>query len=50
MLENRPEWSKVTSAGIFRVPAKGGRFDCHFHDKAKGHPVPAKALPEDFPT
>jgi len=22
----------VTSAGIFRVPAAGGRFDCHFHD------------------
>jgi len=34
MLEqnNRPEWSKVTSAGIFRVPATNGRFDCHYHD------------------
>lgn len=29
---NRPEWSQVTSAGIFRVPAAGGRFDCHYHD------------------
>jgi mannose-6-phosphate isomerase-like protein (cupin superfamily) len=29
---NRPEWSSVTSAGIFRVPTKDGRFDCHFHD------------------
>jgi mannose-6-phosphate isomerase-like protein (cupin superfamily) len=29
---NRPEWSRVTSAGIFRVPAAGGRFDCHYHD------------------
>ncbi len=28
---NRPEWCKVTSAGIFRVP-RGGRFDCHYHD------------------
>ena len=115
---NRPKWSGVTSAGIFRVPADGGRFDCHFHDcheywlickgkakilsedqafyvksgdiactragdehdvlevyedleafwfedatpeggrighlhrddqKAKGHPVPAHPLPEDFP-
>jgi mannose-6-phosphate isomerase-like protein (cupin superfamily) len=34
MLEkgNRPEWSLVTSAGIFRVPTVGGTFDCHFHD------------------
>jgi len=115
---SRPEWCKVTSAGIFRVFTKGGRFDCHFHDcdeywlvfkgkakvmtegrefyvkpgdivctkaddehdllevyedleafwfedetpeggrtghlhrddeKAKGHPVPAKSLPPDFP-
>jgi len=30
--DNRPEWSDVTSAGIFRVPAKGGRFDHHYHD------------------
>jgi len=29
---NRPEWSGVTSAGIFRVPTAGGRFDCHYHD------------------
>lgn len=29
---NRPEWSDVTSAGIFRVPTVGGRFDCHYHD------------------
>ena len=29
---NRPEWSCVTSAGIFRVLADGGRFDCHYHD------------------
>lgn len=29
---NRPEWSKVTSAGIFGVPRENGRFDCHFHD------------------
>ena len=29
---NRPEWSSVTSAGIFRVPKEGGRFDCHYHD------------------
>ena len=29
---NRPEWSSVTSAGVFRVSAEGGRFDCHFHD------------------
>lgn len=117
--KNRPEWSRVTSAGIFRVSTDGGRFDCHFHDcheywlifkgkakvlsegqayyvrpgdivctkagdehdvlevyedleafwfedatpeggrighlhrdemKAKGHPVPAKAIPEDFAT
>jgi len=29
---NRPEWSRVTSAGTFRVPCAGGRFDCHYHD------------------
>jgi hypothetical protein len=29
---NRPDWCSVTSAGIFRVPATGGRFDRHFHD------------------
>ena len=29
---NRPEWSKVTSAGIFRVPLADGHFDCHYHD------------------
>mgnify|MGYP001572962411 CR=1 FL=1 len=29
---NRPEWSSVTSAGMFRIPAEGGRFDCHYHD------------------
>jgi mannose-6-phosphate isomerase-like protein (cupin superfamily) len=29
---NRPEWSGVTSAGIFRVPAQNGSFDCHYHD------------------
>jgi mannose-6-phosphate isomerase-like protein (cupin superfamily) len=29
---HRPEWSEVTSAGIFRVPREGGRFDCHYHD------------------
>ncbi len=29
---NRPEWSAVTSAGTFRVRAKDGRFDCHYHD------------------
>jgi uncharacterized cupin superfamily protein len=30
--DHRPPWCTVTSAGIFRVPAAGGRFDCHFHD------------------
>ncbi|MBI4027441.1 MAG: cupin domain-containing protein [Verrucomicrobia bacterium] len=30
--ENRPEWCKVTSAGVFRVPTKTGTFDCHYHD------------------
>lgn len=29
---NRPEWSEVTSAGVFRVPFEDGRFDCHYHD------------------
>ena len=28
----RPEWCPVTSAGIFRISAQGGRFDCHYHD------------------
>lgn len=30
--KNRPEWSGVTSAGVFRVRFSGGRFDCHYHD------------------
>ena len=30
--KNRPSWSGVTSAGIFRVKKDGGRFDCHYHD------------------
>lgn len=29
---NRPDWSRVTSGGIFRVRTTGGRFDRHFHD------------------
>jgi len=29
---NRPEWSGVTSAGIFKVPTNSGHFDCHYHD------------------
>jgi mannose-6-phosphate isomerase-like protein (cupin superfamily) len=29
---HRPEWCHVTSAGVFRVPRAGGRFDCHYHD------------------
>ena len=29
---NRPDWCRVTSAGVFRVPAEGGTFDCHYHD------------------
>ncbi len=29
---NRPEWCQATSAGVFRVPRSGGRFDCHYHD------------------
>ena len=31
-VDNRPEWSSVTSAGIFFVPTTDGRFDCHYHD------------------
>lgn len=30
--ENRPDWSAVTAAGVFRVSTEGGRFDCHYHD------------------
>ncbi len=29
---NRPEWSDVTRAGIFRISTKGDRIDCHYHD------------------
>jgi len=29
---NRPDWCTSTSAGVFRVPAAGGRFDRHYHD------------------
>lgn len=29
---NRPAWCEATSAGVFYVPTKGGRFDCHYHD------------------
>ena len=29
---NRPDWSDVTTAGIFRVLVGGRRFDCHYHD------------------
>jgi len=29
---NRPDWCRVTSAGIFHVPFTNGRFDCHYHD------------------
>ncbi len=29
---NRPDWSGVTSAGVFRVPVADGHFDCHYHD------------------
>jgi mannose-6-phosphate isomerase-like protein (cupin superfamily) len=29
---HRPAWSRVTSAGRFRVPVAGGRFDRHYHD------------------
>jgi len=29
---NRPDWSAVTSAGIFTVPARDGQFDCHYHE------------------
>ena len=30
--DNRPDWSRVTSGGIFGVPTNGGFFDCHYHD------------------
>jgi len=30
--DNRPEWSGVTSAGIFWVSVNDGRFDNHYHD------------------
>jgi mannose-6-phosphate isomerase-like protein (cupin superfamily) len=30
--DRRPDWSKLTAAGIFRVPREGGRFDRHYHD------------------
>lgn len=30
--DNRPEWSGVTSAGIFWVNTADGRFDNHYHD------------------
>jgi mannose-6-phosphate isomerase-like protein (cupin superfamily) len=30
-VEDRPSWSDVTSAGVFRV-APEGRFDLHHHD------------------
>ena len=29
---NRPEWCRVTGAGVWTVPAEGGRFDRHYHD------------------
>ena len=29
---NRPDWSGVTSAGVFCVNFENGRFDNHFHD------------------
>lgn len=29
---NRPDWCTVTSAGVFAVPMRGGRFDRHHHD------------------
>ncbi len=29
---NRPTWSTITSAGIFRVTRAAGWFDNHFHD------------------
>ena len=29
---NRPDWCQVTSAGIFGVGTRDGRFDCHYHD------------------
>ena len=30
--DNRPDWSQVTAAGVFRVRTEGGRFDCHYHE------------------
>jgi mannose-6-phosphate isomerase-like protein (cupin superfamily) len=30
--DNRPQWSGVTSAGIFSVSTSDGRFDNHYHD------------------
>lgn len=29
---NRPTWSRVTGAGLFKVPVENGKFDRHFHD------------------
>ena len=29
---NRPDWCTVASAGLFRIPSEGGRFDNHYHD------------------
>ena len=29
---NRPAWSGVTSAGVFKIPTVNGRIDCHYHD------------------
>ena len=29
---NRPDWCKVTSAGVFKVPTANGWFDLHYHD------------------
>ena len=33
--QTRPEGCTATAAGVFRVPARGGRFDRHFHDYAE---------------
>lgn len=30
--ERRPDWSRITAAGRFRVRRDGGRFDRHYHD------------------
>ena len=30
--DNRPEWCNVTNAGMFSIPTKNGRADCHYHD------------------